>query len=83
VTLAALPEGCSTPGKIISAELPQPRRGQALKSLLDEATIENLLSIDHGGNNHAYWVSNFEMYLRWLANDRKKIHGDITFRTHR
>jgi enterochelin esterase-like enzyme len=44
-------------------------RAEAMKSLLDEMGIENQLHSGHGGHNYAYWVSNFEIYLRWLAKD--------------
>jgi enterochelin esterase-like enzyme len=44
-------------------------RAQVMKSILDEAGIENQLHVGHGGHNYAYWVSNFEMYLRWLTRD--------------
>ena len=42
-------------------------RANVMKSMLDEAGIENILHTGHGGHNYAYWVSNFELYLRWLA----------------
>lgn len=44
-------------------------RAQVMKSILDEAGIENQLHIGQGGHNYAYWVSNFEMYLKWLTKD--------------
>lgn len=44
-------------------------RARVMKSILDEAGIENELHVGHGGHNYAYWVSNFEMYLRWLTKD--------------
>lgn len=44
-------------------------RARIMKSLLDEAGIENELHIGSGGHNYAYWVSNFEAYLRWMARD--------------
>jgi enterochelin esterase family protein len=44
-------------------------RAQVMKSILDEAGIENELHVGHGGHNYAYWVSNFEMYLKWLTRD--------------
>lgn len=44
-------------------------RADALKSILDELSIENQLHTGHGGHNYAYWVSSFEMYLKWLAKD--------------
>jgi enterochelin esterase-like enzyme len=44
-------------------------RAKVMKSMLDEMGIENILHIDHGGHNYAYWVSNFEMYLKWLVED--------------
>jgi S-formylglutathione hydrolase FrmB len=31
--------------------------------------IENQLHSGQGGHNYAYWISNFEMYLEWLAKD--------------
>jgi len=44
-------------------------RAQVMKSMLDNVGIENQLYSGHGGHNYAYWVGNFEMYLRWLAKD--------------
>jgi enterochelin esterase-like enzyme len=44
-------------------------RARVMKSILDEAGIENQLHVGHGGHNYAYWVSNFEMYLKWLTRD--------------
>jgi enterochelin esterase-like enzyme len=44
-------------------------RAEVLKSMLDEMGIENILHTGHGGHNYAYWVSNFEMYLKWLVKD--------------
>jgi len=44
-------------------------RAQVMKSLLDESSIENQLHVGHGGHTYAYWVSSFEMYLRWLTKD--------------
>jgi len=44
-------------------------RAEVMKSMLDEAGIENQLHTGYGGHNYAYWVSNFETYLRWLAED--------------
>ena len=44
-------------------------RAKVLKSMLDDLGIENILHTSHGGHNYAYWVSNFEMYLKWLARD--------------
>ena len=44
-------------------------RAEAMKSILDEAGIENRLHSGHGGHNYAYWVGNFRMYLEWLARD--------------
>lgn len=44
-------------------------RAEVMKSLLDEMDIENQLHTGHGGHNYAYWVDNFEIYLRWLATD--------------
>jgi enterochelin esterase-like enzyme len=42
---------------------------QVMKSILDEAGVENQLHSGHGGHNYAYWVGNFEMYLKWMARD--------------
>ena len=44
-------------------------RAKVLKSMLDEMGIENLLHSSQGGHTYAYWVSNFEVYLKWLAKD--------------
>lgn len=44
-------------------------RAQVMKSILEEADIENQLHVGHGGHNYAYWVGNFEMYLRWLTQE--------------
>lgn len=44
-------------------------RARVMKSMLDEAGIENELHVGHGGHNYAYWVSHFEMYLQWMARD--------------
>lgn len=42
-------------------------RAEVMKSMLDNMGIENILHTGHGGHNYAYWVNNFEMYLKWLA----------------
>jgi enterochelin esterase-like enzyme len=44
-------------------------RAKVLKSMLDDMGVENILHTGHGGHNYTYWVSNFEMYLNWLAMD--------------
>ena len=44
-------------------------RARVMKSMLDEAGIENELHIGSGGHNYAYRVSNFEAHLRWMARD--------------
>jgi enterochelin esterase-like enzyme len=44
-------------------------RAQVMKAMLDEAGIENQLYTGHGGHNYAYWMSNFETYLKWLVKD--------------
>lgn len=44
-------------------------RAQAMKSILDEAGVENELYVDNAGHHYTYWVANFEMYLRWLSKD--------------
>ena len=43
--------------------------GMVHPAVLEAAGIENQLHVGHGGHNYAYWVSNFEMYLRWLTKD--------------
>jgi S-formylglutathione hydrolase FrmB len=42
-------------------------RAKVMKSMLDKMGIENILHTGAGGHNYAYWVSNFEMYLKWLT----------------
>jgi len=42
-------------------------RAEVMKSILDQAGLENILHTGHGGHNYTYWVGNFEMYLGWLA----------------
>src|SRR5688572_30584911 len=44
-------------------------RAQVMKVMLDEADMENQLHIGQGGHNYAYWISNFEMYLKWMTKD--------------
>lgn len=44
-------------------------RARAMKSILDEAGLENELYVDQGGHHYNYWVPNFERYLIWLARD--------------
>lgn len=44
-------------------------RAIVMKSILDEVGIENQLHRGQGGHTYEYWVSNFEMYLKWLAED--------------
>lgn len=44
-------------------------RAIVMKSILDEMGIENQLHSGQGGHDYAYWVNNFEMYLKWLAED--------------
>jgi enterochelin esterase-like enzyme len=44
-------------------------RAQVMKSILDEADIENQLHVGHGGHNYTYWVGNFEMFLKWMTRD--------------
>ena len=44
-------------------------RARVMKSILDEAGIENQLHVGHGGHTYGYWVSNFEMYLKWMTRD--------------
>ncbi|HJR79971.1 MAG TPA: alpha/beta hydrolase-fold protein [Anaerolineales bacterium] len=44
-------------------------RAEVMKTVLDEAGIENQLHIRLGGHNYAYWVGNLEMYLKWMTRD--------------
>jgi enterochelin esterase-like enzyme len=44
-------------------------RARVLKSILDEAGLENQLYVDGGGHQYTYWVPNFELYLKWLSED--------------
>ena len=44
-------------------------RAEVMKSILDDLGIENILHTGQGGHNYAYWVSNFEIYLKWLVKD--------------
>ena len=44
-------------------------RARVMKSILDEAGVENQLYVDQGGHHYTYWVPNFEMYLKWLAKN--------------
>ena len=44
-------------------------RARVLKSILDEAGLENQLYVDGGGHQYTYWVPNFEVYLKWLSED--------------
>ena len=42
-------------------------RAQVMKSMLDEAGIANTLHSGQGGHTYSYWVGNFGLYLKWLA----------------
>jgi enterochelin esterase-like enzyme len=44
-------------------------RARAMKSILEEAGVENELYVDEGAHHYTYWVPNFEMYLKWLTKD--------------
>lgn len=44
-------------------------RARVMKSILDEAGVENQLYVDEGAHHYTYWVPNFEMYLKWLAKN--------------
>lgn len=46
-------------------------RAEVMKSLLDDAGVENQLHVGSGGHNYTYWLSNFEMYLKWVSKDWK------------
>jgi S-formylglutathione hydrolase FrmB len=47
------------------------RLAEVMKSLLDAAGIENQLHVGSGGHNYTYWLSNFELYLKWVSQDWK------------
>jgi enterochelin esterase-like enzyme len=42
-------------------------RARVMKSILDEAGVENKLYVDKGEHHYNSWVPNFERYLKWLA----------------
>lgn len=42
-------------------------RARVMKSILDEAGVENQLYVDDGAHDYSYWVPNFELYLQWLT----------------
>lgn len=44
-------------------------RAEVMKFLLDAVDVENQLYVDESGHHYTYWVGNFEMYLKWLAQD--------------
>lgn len=44
-------------------------RARVMKSILDDAGVENELYIDQGEHHYTYWIPNFERYLKWLAKD--------------
>lgn len=44
-------------------------RARALKSILDEAGVENELYVDQGEHHYTYWIPNFENYLTWLEKE--------------
>ena len=44
-------------------------RAEVMKRLLDEAGVDNTLHVGRGGHNYGYWLSNFEMYLKWVSQD--------------
>ena len=46
-------------------------RVEVMKSLLEAAGVENQLHVGSGGHNYTYWLSNFEMYLKWMSEDWK------------
>jgi enterochelin esterase-like enzyme len=48
-------------------------QAEVLKSMLDTMRIENTLHTGHSGHNYAYWGSNFEVYIKWLASDSRVI----------
>ena len=42
-------------------------RARVMKSILDEAGVENQLFVDDGEHNYPYWLRDFAMYLKWWA----------------
>lgn len=42
-------------------------RARVMKSILDEAGVQNQLYVDQGGHRYTDWIPNFEIYLKWLA----------------
>ena len=44
-------------------------RARVMKSILDEAGVENELYVDEGEHAYTYWVANFDRYLKWLAKE--------------
>ena len=46
-------------------------RAEVMKSLLDDAGVENQLHVGSGGHNYTYRLSNFETYLKWVSKDWK------------
>lgn len=46
-------------------------RAKVMKSLLDDAGIENQLHVGRGEHNYTYGLSNFEIYLKWMSKDWK------------
>ena len=46
-------------------------QAKVMKSLLDEAGIENQLHVGGGGHNYTYWLSNFEIFIKWMVKGWK------------
>lgn len=44
-------------------------RARAMKSILEQADVENELYVDDAGHHYKYWIPNFEMYLTWMATN--------------
>lgn len=44
-------------------------RARVMKSILEQASIENQLYVDDGAHQYSDWVANFERYLKWLSQD--------------
>jgi enterochelin esterase-like enzyme len=44
-------------------------RARVMEELLNEAGVENRLYVDEGRHQYTDWVSNFELYLKWLATE--------------
>ena len=44
-------------------------RARVMKTILDEAGVENELYVDQGEHHYTYWIPNFERFLAWIEKD--------------